>query len=60
MSRRVFIVGAGFSKPAGMPLATTLLPLLRAKLDHDEMDEWLSGMSDRLAWLSSDGHTPFN
>lgn len=52
MAKRVFIFGAGFSKPAGMPLATELLPLLDAKLELDEMREWLAGMRERLAWLS--------
>jgi len=53
-SKRVFIFGAGFSKPAGMPLATGLLPLLLDELKLDEMREWLDGMRERLAWLS--GH----
>ena len=50
--KRVFILGAGFSKPAGMPLATELLPLLVSKLQLDEMREWLDGLCQRLAWLS--------
>ena len=54
MSKRVFIFGAGFSKPAGIPLATELLPLLNAKLELDEMREWLDGLQERLTWL--DGH----
>ncbi len=52
MPKTVFIFGAGFSKPAGMPLATELLPLLDAELKLDEMREWLAGMRERLAWLS--------
>ena len=52
MTKRVFIFGAGFSKPAGMPLASELLPLLEAELDWDEMREWLAGMRERLDWLS--------
>lgn len=51
-SNRVFIFGAGFSKPAGMPLATELLPLLIERHQLDEMREWLDGMRERLAWLS--------
>lgn len=51
-TKRVFIFGAGFSKPAGMPLATELLPLLSEKLKLDEMQDWLKGMHQRLAWLS--------
>ena len=34
---QMFILGAGFSKPAGMSLATQLLPLLDEKLQLDEM-----------------------
>ena len=59
MSRRTFILGAGFSKPAGMPLATTLLPLLRQKFEHDDMNEWLVDLSKRLAWLTHDSSKPF-
>jgi hypothetical protein len=56
-AKRVFILGAGFSKPAGMPLATELLPLLCEKLqpdedEPDEMREWLDDLQQRLAWLS--------
>jgi hypothetical protein len=54
-AKRVFILGAGFSKPAGMPLATELLPLLAEKLEHDEMQDWLDGLRDRLDWLSGSG-----
>jgi hypothetical protein len=54
-SKRVFIFGAGFSKPAGMPLATGLLPFLIDKLKLDEMRDWLDGMRERLAWLSGSG-----
>lgn len=49
---RVFILGAGFSKAAGMPLATELLPLLNERLQLDEMREWLDDLQKRLAWLS--------
>lgn len=50
--KRVFIFGAGFSKPAGMPLATELLPLLDAHLELDELREWLGSLQGKLAWLS--------
>lgn len=50
---RVFILGAGLSKAAGMPLATELLPLLNERLQLDEMREWLDRLQKRLAWLSS-------
>jgi hypothetical protein len=53
---RVFILGAGFSMPAGMPLATELLPLLADKLKHlKEMRKWLNGLAERLAWLKGSG-----
>ncbi len=51
-AKRVFILGAGFSKPAGMPVATELLPLLIQRLPHDEMREWLDSLRQRLDWLS--------
>jgi len=51
-TKRVFVLGAGFSKPAGMPLATELLPLLTQKLELDEMKDWFDGMCQRLAWLT--------
>lgn len=50
-SKRVFILGAGFSKPAGMPLATELTQLVldtpRLK-GLGEMQEWLSDFQNRL------------
>jgi hypothetical protein len=49
---QMFILGAGFSKPAGMQLATELLPLLDKKLQLDEMRKWLDGLHQRLTWLS--------
>jgi hypothetical protein len=51
-AKRVFILGAGFSKPAGMPLATELLPLLMQELELEEMREWLDWLCERLAWLT--------
>ena len=50
-AKRVFVFGAGFSKPSGMPLATDLLPLLKTRIPNDEMHEWLDGLSQRLRWL---------
>ncbi len=44
-AKRVFILGAGFSKQAGMPLATELTPLI---LDGTE----LRGLDDLQAWLA--------
>ena len=58
---RVFVLGAGFSKPAGMPLATEVLPMLVKRLHvekHDEMRSWLDSLAERLAWLfPGDGQT---
>ena len=53
-SKRVFILGAGFSKQAGMPLATGLTPLLRRKFeeyDHEEALAWLTSLDERINWL---------
>jgi hypothetical protein len=57
-SKRAFILGAGFSKPAGMPLATELVPHLVEKLGLDEMREWLDGLRERLAWLAGSDQRP--
>lgn len=46
--KRVFILGAGFSKPANMPLANELLPLLEEKLELVEMHDWLQWLGKRL------------
>lgn len=54
-STRVFILGAGFSKPAGMPLPTEVLPLIAEELKLDENDDmrtWLDDLRERLVWLS--------
>lgn len=52
---RAFILGAGFSKPAGMPLATDLTSALidRATRQGDltEMRGWLDSLTDRLNYL---------
>ena len=59
-SKRVFILGAGFSKAAEMPLATELLPLICEKQHDEDMSGWLDGMREALAWLSraDDPHNP--
>ena len=36
-THRLFLLGAGFARPAGLPLASELVPLVRAAAD-----EWLS------------------
>ncbi len=38
-----------------MPLATELLPLLTARLEHKEMQAWLEWLQARLAWLGAGG-----
>lgn len=52
---RVFILGAGFSKQAGMPLATGLTPRLRRKFEeynHQEALAWLASLDERINWLN--------
>ncbi len=49
--RRVFILGAGFSKAVGMPLSTELTSkLIEATIypDDDDKMEWLKDLKDRL------------
>ena len=49
--KRVFILGAGFSKQAGMPLATELTDIILNKTmlrEHEEMQTWLSDLKKRL------------
>jgi hypothetical protein len=59
--KRMFIFGAGFSRPAGIPVATNLLPLLVERTDLDEMRDWLGSLCKRLAWLccSHSGKEPY-
>jgi hypothetical protein len=56
-AKRTSILGAGFSKPAGMPLATELLPLLVQRSQHEDEDErqWLDWLGRRLEWFAEDG-----
>ncbi len=72
--RTVYLLGAGFSKPAGMPLATEVLPLLVKKLEagregdgqdddkDDEMTAWLADLHKRVDWLElgGSGHCGLN
>lgn len=54
-AKRAFIIGAGFSKQAGMPLATELTPLLRRKFeeyDHREALKWLDSLDERVNWMN--------
>lgn len=60
-SKRVFILGAGFSKQAGMPLATELTPLLRRKFeeyDHEEALAWLASLDERISWINHTHESP--
>ncbi len=52
-SSRVFILGAGFSAQAGMPLATELTPLLRRMFEKPthEASEWLTSLDERIRWI---------
>jgi hypothetical protein len=50
--KRVFVVGAEFSKAAELPLATKLLPLIAEQLYFDDVRDWLDGLRERIAWLS--------
>ncbi len=60
---RVFILGAGFSKAAGLPLATELTDLLIKDAmypDDDEKQQWLSAFIERLKWVKGDDASPVN
>jgi hypothetical protein len=53
-TKRVFILGAGFSKQAGMPLATELLPFVEnefKKYNQDDAISWLDWLKRRINWL---------
>ncbi|MFA5424023.1 MAG: SIR2 family protein [Phycisphaerae bacterium] len=55
MASRVFILGAGFSKQAGMPLATEITPFLLDKFrkyDIQEMLQWFEFLKQRIDWLN--------
>jgi hypothetical protein len=55
-TKTVCLLGAGFSKPAGMPLATELTGALLASNEWpDDMREWLDSLSQRVAWLENGG-----
>lgn len=57
--KRVFILGAGFSKQAGMPLATELTPLLCRKFEaynHTEALGWFAWLDERVRWLNGNAH----
>ncbi|UCF15255.1 MAG: hypothetical protein JSW59_17755 [Phycisphaerales bacterium] len=52
--KRAFILGAGFSKQAGLPLATELTPLILDRFkehNQDEMLAWFDWLEKRIAWL---------
>lgn len=53
-SKRVFILGAGFSKMAGMPLATDLTNHISGKFREDALEDaqgWLGYLQQRIEWL---------
>jgi hypothetical protein len=53
-ANRVFILGAGFSKQAGMLLATELLPLIENEFKkHNQYDAlaWLGRLKEKIDWL---------
>jgi len=57
--KRVFIIGAGFSKQVGMPLATELTPLLCQNFeeyDQEEALEWLGWLDERVNWMNAGSH----
>jgi len=53
-TKRVFILGAGFSKQAGMPLATELTNNILGKFrgyEQEEFLEWFGHLQERIDWL---------
>lgn len=61
--KRVFVLGAGFSKAAGLPLATELTDLLIKEAmapDDHEKNEWLSGFVGLLQWMKNDSASRVN
>jgi hypothetical protein len=64
MSRkRVFILGAGFSKQAGMPLSTDLITsILNSEelKEIDELQDWANDLNRRIAGVESEGNELFN
>lgn len=53
-SKRVFILGAGFSKMAGMPLSTDLTNHLGGKFRENDLEdalEWLGYLQQSIEWL---------
>ncbi len=61
--KRVFILGAGFSKATGMPLATDLAHLLiqaAVESNDDEKMDWLNDLERRLKWLTTEPANSLN
>ncbi len=59
-NKRVFVLGAGFSKPAGMPDATELTSLLlNADLSrsNEDFQGWIKDLTARIANLENDRST---
>ena len=60
--KRVFILGAGFSKSAGLPLATELTSLILDSdglKSHEEMQQWVSDLKERAACLAGERASKF-
>lgn len=56
---RIFVLGAGFSKPAGMPDARELTDLLLKKgyrQDNKELGHWIDDLQQRISVLEGDGN----
>jgi hypothetical protein len=59
--RRVYLLGAGFSKPAGMPLANEVMPADFDELPlHDKFVDWLKVLRKRLSWQRGGNYSPLN
>jgi hypothetical protein len=62
-TKRVLILGAGFSKMAGMPLATDLTNHVLEKFrEYDQEDtlEWFGYLQQRIDWLREDKSKSIN
>jgi hypothetical protein len=64
-SKRLFILGAGFSKASKMPLATELLDLLtqeaaKTYASDDDQTKWLNDLHALLQWLKKTDGTSVN
>lgn len=61
--KRAFILGAGFSKQAGLPLANELTELVINSEEIEEVDDmhaWLKDISKRIDAWAANGHSKLN